>query len=104
MLTDYRMYVILSGMSTTEKPETVWFTTKGQVVIPLRLRKQFDIEDGTKAVVQATPEGILLKPITAALIKRGRGILKRTQGGKPLSQDWAEHQEQERALEDRHAR
>ncbi len=92
------------GMSTTEKPETVWFTTKGQVVIPLRLRKQFDIEDGTKAVVQATPEGILLKPVTAALIKRGRGILKRTQAGKPFNEDWAEHQEEERALEERHAR
>jgi AbrB family looped-hinge helix DNA binding protein len=96
--------VILPGMSVTEKPETVRFTTKGQVVIPLRLRKQFDIEDGTKAVVQATPEGILLKPVTAALIKRGRGILKRTQGGKPLIEDWAEHQELERALEERHAR
>jgi AbrB family looped-hinge helix DNA binding protein len=93
-------------MSLTEKPETVWFTTKGQVVIPLRLRKQFDIEDGTKAVVQATPEGILLKPMTAALIKRGRGILKRTRGGKPLTltEDWAEHKKQERALEGRHAR
>ena len=96
------MYVILDGMSMTEKPETVRFTTKGQVVIPLRLRKQFDIEDGTKAVVQATPEGILLKPVTAALIKRGRGILKRT--GKPLTEDWAEHKEQELALEERHAR
>jgi AbrB family looped-hinge helix DNA binding protein len=91
-------------MSTTEKPETVRFTTKGQVVIPRRLRKQFEIEDGTKAVVQATPEGILLKPVTAALIKRGRGILKRTRGGKPLAEEWAEHQDQERALEDRHAR
>jgi AbrB family looped-hinge helix DNA binding protein len=93
-------------MSTTEKPETVWFTTKGQVVIPLRLRKQFDIEDGTKAVVQATPEGILLKPMTAALIKRGRGILKRASGDKPLAmkEDWAEHKKQERALEERHAR
>jgi AbrB family looped-hinge helix DNA binding protein len=93
-------------MSPTEKLETVWFTTKGQVVIPLRLRKQFDIEDGTKAVVQATPEGILLKPMTAALIRRGRGILKRTPGSKPLTlkEDWAEHKKQERALEERHAR
>lgn len=96
-------------MSTTEKPETVWFTTKGQVVIPLRLRKQFEIEDGTKAVVQATPEGILLKPVTAALIRRGRGILKRAPGHGPLTQeslrdDWAEHRKQERALEERHAR
>ncbi len=47
MLTDFTCYVILTHMSMTEKLETVWFTTKGQVVIPLRLRKQFDIEDGT---------------------------------------------------------
>ena len=103
LLTDFLTRSILLRMSTTEKPETVRFTTKGQVVIPLRLRKQFDIEDGTKAVVQATPEGILLKPMTAALIKRGRGILKRTPGGKPLTEDWAEHKKQERALEGRHA-
>jgi len=103
ILTESVIHVILKHMSTTEKLETVWFTTKGQVVIPLRLRKQFDIEDGTKAVVQATPEGILLKPMTAALIKRGRGILKRAPGGKPLTEDWAEHKKQERALEGRHA-
>jgi AbrB family looped-hinge helix DNA binding protein len=101
-LTDFISYVTLVRMSTTEKLETVWFTTKGQIVIPLRLRKQFDIEDGTKAVVQATPEGILLKPMTAALIKRGRGILKRAPG-KPLTEDWAEHKKRERALEERHA-
>jgi AbrB family looped-hinge helix DNA binding protein len=100
-LTDFIDNVILKYMS--EKLETVRFTTKGQVVIPLRLRKQFDIEDGTKAVVQATPEGILLKPVTAALIKRGRGILKRTSGAKPLAEDWAAHKKQERALEERHA-
>jgi AbrB family looped-hinge helix DNA binding protein len=91
-------------MNVTEKTETVWFTTKGQVVIPLRLRKQFDIEDGTKAVVQATAEGILLKPVTATLIKRGRGILKRKPGDKPLAEEWAEHKKQERELEERHAR
>ena len=98
------MCVILSVMSVTEKPETVRFTTKGQVVIPLRLRKQFEIEDGTKAMVQATPDGILLKPMTAALIRRGRGILKRASGHGSLAEDWAEHKKQERALEERHAR
>jgi AbrB family looped-hinge helix DNA binding protein len=97
----------------TDKLETVRFTTKGQVVIPLRLRKQFDIEDGTKAVVQATPEGILLKPVTAALIRQGRGILKRAPGDRSLThgplkdgslkEDWAEHKRRERALEDRNA-
>ena len=91
-------------MSTIAKIDSVWFTTKGQVVIPAWLRKQFDIEDGTKAVVQATPEGILLKPVTAALIKRGRGILKRKPGDKPLAEEWAEHKKQEKAWEERHAR
>jgi len=90
-------------MSTAIKTDSVWFTTKGQVVIPMWLRKQFDIEDGTKAVVQATSEGILLKPVTAALIKHGRGILKRKAGDKPLIAEWAEHKRQERELEDRHA-
>ena len=52
--------------------------------------------------VQATPDGILLKPVTAALIKRGRGILKRGHRGKSLAEDWAEHKRQERELEDRH--
>jgi len=90
-------------VSTITKSDSVWFTTKGQVVIPAWLRKQFDIEDGTKAVVQATPEGILLKPVTAALIKRGRGILKRKPGDKPLAEEWTAHKKQEKELEDRHA-
>ena len=88
----------------TKEAETVRFTTKGQVVIPLRLRKQFNIENGTRAVVQATPEGILLKPVTAALIKRGRGILKPKPGERSLTEEWAEHKKAERALEERFAR
>jgi hypothetical protein len=55
-------------------------------------------------VVQATPEGILLKPVTAALIKRGRGIVKRKPGDQPLAEEWAEHKQEERQLEERHVR
>ena len=91
-------------MSTTSRSNSVSFTTKGQVVIPMWLRKQFHIEDGTKAVIQATPDGILLKPMTAVLIKQGRGIVKRKAGGKPLAGEWAEHKQRERELEQRHAR
>ena len=60
------------------KMETVNFGTKGQVVIPRRLRKEFEIEEGTKATVVSTPEGILLKPITRSYIKSLRGSLKGT--------------------------
>lgn len=65
-------------MIATFKTETVNFGTKGQVVIPRRLRKEFEIEDGTKATVVSTPEGILLKPITRSYIKSLRGSLKGT--------------------------
>ena len=92
-------------MSDTTKTETVSFTVKGQVVIPRRIRREFEIENGTKAVVQATPEGILLKPITGAAIKRARGILKRKPGQKPFRQWWANYKKEEKALEEaRYAR
>ena len=87
-------------MSMTESASAVWFTTKGQVVIPLRLRKQFHIEDGTKAIVEATADGILLKPVTAASIRRLRGILKRKPGAKPFAQEMAEHKRAEKELEE----
>jgi AbrB family looped-hinge helix DNA binding protein len=82
------------------RTDSVRFTTKGQVVIPARLRKLFDIQDGTKAVVEVTPDGILLKPVTAALIKRGRGIAKRRPDDKPFDQWWAEYKAEEKALEE----
>lgn len=88
-------------MSVTEQADTVWFTTKGQVVIPQRLRKLFHIEDGTRAIVTATDEGILLKPVTRHAIHRLRGILKRKPGDKPFAEEWAEHKREERDLEER---
>ena len=60
-------------MVATLKVNTVNFGTKGQVVIHLRLRKEFEIAVGTKAVVESTPDGILLRPITRSYIKSLRG-------------------------------
>ena len=48
----------------------------------------------------ATDEGILLKPVTAAMIERGFGLLKRKPGDKPLAEEWAEHKRDERERED----
>jgi AbrB family looped-hinge helix DNA binding protein len=63
-------------MNAALKTETVLFTTKGQVVIPARFRRELHIEDGTKASVTITPEGILLRPITRSYIRSLRGSLK----------------------------
>ena len=88
-------------MSVALKADAVWFTAKGQVVIPARLRKQFHIENGTKAVVEATSEGILLKPVTRWAIEKGYGLLKRKAGGKSFAEEWAEHKREERELEEK---
>ena len=87
-------------MNMTEPVDTVRFTTKGQVVIPLRLRRLYHIEDGTRAIVTPTDEGILLRPVTRHAINRLRGILKRKPGDKPFAEEWAEHKRQEKELEE----
>lgn len=74
-------------MNATLKLETVNFGSKGQVVIPRRLRKEFEIEEGTKATVVSTPEGILLKPITRSYIKSLRGSLKGSGVMKAMMED-----------------
>ena len=69
-------------MNTITKIETVYFSIKGQIVIPRRLRQEFEIEEGTRAYVQSTPDGILIKPLTPKRIRNLRGSLK---GSKALN-------------------
>jgi AbrB family looped-hinge helix DNA binding protein len=63
-------------MNQATKTDTVYFSVKGQVVIPRRLRKEFEIEEGTRAQVYAENGHIVIKPITAKYIKTLRGSLK----------------------------
>jgi AbrB family looped-hinge helix DNA binding protein len=65
-------------MSATQKTDTVSFTVKGQVVIPRWLRKDFEIDEGTRAVVYKQNDHIVLKPLTAQHYRRLRGSLKGT--------------------------
>jgi AbrB family looped-hinge helix DNA binding protein len=80
--------------------DTVSFSVKGQVVIPRHLRREFEIQEGTRALVQSTPQGILIKPVTKLSIARLHGILKRKPSEKPFAEEWAEHKRQEKLLEE----
>lgn len=64
------------SMREAIRKNTVTFTTKGQVVIPSWLRKEYEIKEGTLATIHPIKEGILLKPITTKQIKRLRGSLR----------------------------
>jgi len=63
-------------MKTTSKTNTIHFTVNGQVAIPRWLRKEFGIEEGTRALVYKAGDAIVLKPITPRHIKNLRGSLK----------------------------
>lgn len=86
-------------MTTAAKTDTVWFSSRGQLVIPAWLRRAFHIERGTRVVVTATADGILLKPVTSAMIDRGFGLLKSSARRKPFAAEWADHKRENRELE-----
>jgi AbrB family looped-hinge helix DNA binding protein len=81
-------------MAVSTKTDAVYFSAKGQVVIPRWLRKEFEIEEGTRAYVQSTPQGILIKPVTRAYIRSLRGSLK----GRGVMQALTEDRKREREL------
>jgi AbrB family looped-hinge helix DNA binding protein len=58
--------------------------SKGQIVIPVKLRRKYGIKEGTRIVVSDTGDTIILKPITEQYLKRLQGSLKGTGALKAL--------------------
>jgi AbrB family looped-hinge helix DNA binding protein len=77
----------INNMKPNQKTETICFSVKGQVVIPRWLRKEFGIEEGTRAYIYREGDTIVLKPITAKHIKNLRGSLKGAGVLKALTDD-----------------
>jgi len=70
------------------------FTSKGQLVIPAKLRRKHKIEAGTKVQIIEDQFGrIVLQPITDDYISRVRGLLA---DGPDLLTSWEkEHREED---------
>jgi AbrB family looped-hinge helix DNA binding protein len=66
------------------KVETSVVTTKGQLVIPARLRRRFGIRRGTLVSFLEDGGRIIVQPITREFIQSLRGSLK----GKPSALDY----------------
>jgi AbrB family looped-hinge helix DNA binding protein len=56
--------------------ETASVTSKGQLVIPARLRRQYGIKPGTKVRLIARGQEIIIQPITKEYIRSVCGLLK----------------------------
>ena len=80
--------------------DTAVVTTKGQVVIPARIRRKMGIKQGTRVVFDEKNNTIVLRPITEAYIDSFRGILKTKLGEKPMTQELVEDHAAEVAQEE----
>lgn len=56
--------------------ETGTVTSKGQLVIPIRLRRRYGIKAGTRVRFIEKGQEIVLQPLTPAYIRSLRGLLK----------------------------
>jgi len=56
--------------------ETAYVTSKGQLVIPARLRRRYGIKPGTKVCFIERDNEILFQPVTKEYIRSVCGMLK----------------------------
>lgn len=77
------------------KRDTAVVTTKGQMVIPARLRRRLGIKEGTVVVLTENDGRLVLQPITEEFIRSLRGSLK---AGPSVLKSLTEERWRERAV------
>ena len=77
--------------------ETSILTSKGQLLIPKRLRTKYGIKSGVKIVFEETAKGVLITPMNEQYFKSFAGILK----GGNLAADMKKMKEEEKVLEEK---
>ena len=78
--------------------ETSILTSKGQLLIPKRLRDKYGIGSGTKVIFEETAAGVLVKPINKQFFKQYIGILK---GNQDSVKEMKQHKQEEKLLEEK---
>ncbi len=56
--------------------ETSILTTKGQLLIPKRIRNKYGIKSGVKVAFLESPAGVVIKPMDAAYFESFAGLYK----------------------------
>lgn len=75
-------------------------TTKGQVVIPAKIRRTLGIKPGTRLVFDQKGGTFEVRPITEAYIDSLKGMLKQEPGAKPVTEALLEEHAKEIAREE----
>jgi AbrB family looped-hinge helix DNA binding protein len=77
--------------------ETSVLTTKGQLLIPKRIRNKYGIKSGVKVAFIETPEGLMIKAMDAAYFEGFAGKFK---DSLPSTEEYKKMKKEEIALED----
>jgi AbrB family looped-hinge helix DNA binding protein len=72
---------------STDDPEVTTVTSKGQITIPSRLRKQFGLERGTKLMIVPTDYGLVLKKIDLPSVEEFQKRVEQRAGTVELSME-----------------
>ncbi len=81
--------------------ESAYMTSKGQVVIPARLRRKYGLKEGTRLNFSEEEGRFVVQPVTKEFINSFCGIFKLKPGEKSAVQELLEDRAAERAREDR---
>ena len=78
--------------------ETSVLTSKGQLLIPKRLRTKYGIKSGVKVIFEETKDGLIIKPMDEQYFESFAGILKGTGN---LKEEMKKLKEEEAKLEEK---
>jgi len=79
---------------------TAYVTSKGQLVVPSRIRRRFGIKPGTRVNFVEEGDRIIFQPVTREYISSFRGIFKQKPGEKSVVQELLDERRTERKKED----
>ena len=81
--------------------ESAYMTSKGQVVIPARLRRKYGLKEGTRLNFAEEEGRFVVQPVTKEFIDSFCGIFKSKPGEKSAVQELLDDRAAERVREDR---
>ena len=77
--------------------ETSTLTTKGQLLIPKRLREKYGIKPGIKIIFEEGKNGLIVKPMDKNYFQQFLGKYKNSL---PTKEEWLKYKKEERILEE----
>ena len=91
----------LFAMNERQVMHTAYVTSKGQLVVPARIRRRYGIKPGTRINFVEEGDRIIFQPVTRDYIDSFCGIFKQKPGEKSVVQELIEQRRAEKEKEDR---